>query len=138
MNRPSFIAAASAASAAVMLVLAGCTSTPAPTPTATVTVRVTEQAQLQGVVDLLNKFTDPFEMPDVVGMQLDEARNLLREEGAVLIDRQDATGQERTVLLGKNWTVCEQTPEAGEEASKIGSVVLFAVKTNETCPESIG
>ena len=138
MNRAAFVASVSAASAAAMLILAGCTSTPTPTPTATVTVRVTEEAQLQGVVDLLNKFTDPFEMPDVVGMQLDEARNLLREEGAVLIDRQDATGQERTVLLGKNWTVCEQTPEAGEETSKIGSVVLFAVKTNETCPETIG
>src|SRR6187402_2391304 len=137
MNRRSYVAASLAASA-VLISLAGCTGAPAPTPTATVTVRVTEEAQLQGVVDLLNKFTDPFEMPDVVGMQLDEARELLREEGAVLIDRQDATGQERTVLLGKNWTVCEQSPEAGEEASKIGSVVLFAVKNNETCPESIG
>lgn len=124
--------------ASVAVAMAGCSAEPAPTPTVTVTVSVTEEAQLQGVVDLLNKFTDPFVMPDVVGMQLDEARTLLRDEGAVLIDRQDATGEGRTVLLGKNWKVCEQTPEADTEASKIGSVVLFAVKTDETCPATIG
>ena len=137
MNRRSYVAASLAASA-ILLSLAGCTGAPAPTPTATVTVRVTEEAQLQGVVDLLNKFTDPFEMPDVVGMQLDEARELLREEGAVLIDRQDASGAGRTVLLGKNWVVCEQVPEAGEETAKVGTITLFAVRKDETCPETIG
>lgn len=136
MNPRALVACVLVASAAV--VLAGCSAEPAPTPTVTVTVAVTEEAQLQGIVDIVNKFTDPFVMPDVVGMPLDEARTLLRDEGAVLIDRQDATGQERTVLLGKNWKVCEQSPEEGEETSKIGSVVLFAVKTDETCPANIG
>jgi hypothetical protein len=136
MTSRIFLAGVIGASAA--LVVAGCSTTPQPTPTVTVTVTATEEAQLQGVVDLLNKFTDPLEMPDVVGLPLDEARQELRDAGAVLIDRQDATGQGRTVLLGKNWTVCEQTPEAGEETSKVGSVVLFVVKTNETCPEVIG
>jgi hypothetical protein len=136
MRSRTLLAAVIGASAA--LVLAACSTTPQPTPTVTVTVTATEEAQLQGVVDLLNKFTDPLEMPDVVGMPLDEARQVLRDAGAVLIDRQDATGQGRTVLLGKNWIVCEQTPEAGEEASKIASVVLFAVRTDEQCPETIG
>lgn len=136
MNSRFLVLGAAAASAAFML--AGCTSAPEPTPTVTVTVTATEEAQLQGVVDLLNKFTDPIVMPDVVGLPLDEARQILRDEGAVLIDRQDATGQGRTVLLGKNWVVCEQQPDAGEETSKVGSVVLFAVRKDETCPATIG
>jgi beta-lactam-binding protein with PASTA domain len=136
MNSRSLLPVVAAVSTA--LILAGCTSVPEPTPTVTVTVTATQEAQLQGVVDLLNKFTDPLEMPDVVGLPLDEARQILRDEGAVLIDRQDATGQGRTVLLGKNWLVCEQQPEAGQETSKVGSVVLFVVRKDETCPATIG
>jgi beta-lactam-binding protein with PASTA domain len=136
MNSRSLLPVVAAISTA--LILAGCTSVPEPTPTVTVTVTATQEAQLQGVVDLLNKFTDPLEMPDVVGLPLDEARQILRDEGAVLIDRQDATGQGRTVLLGKNWLVCEQQPEAGQETSKVGSVVLFVVRKDETCPATIG
>ena len=73
-------------------------------------------------------------MPDVVGMVLQDAQDLLQAQGSYLMDQEDASGQGRLQLLDSNWKVCSQAPPPGAALSATTVVTLSAVKLDETCP----
>ena len=73
-------------------------------------------------------------MPDVVGMVLQDAQDLLQSTGSCLMDQVDATGQSRFQLLDSNWKVCAQEPASGEALTATTLVRLSAVKLDESCP----
>lgn len=73
-------------------------------------------------------------MPDVVGMVLQDAQDLLQSKGSYLMDQVDATGQSRFQLLDSNWVVCAQEPASGEALTATTMVRLSAVKLDESCP----
>lgn len=75
-----------------------------------------------------------FEMPDVVGMNLQEAQDLLQSLGSYMLDQQDASGEDRLQLLDSNWKVCSQQPAPGVESPLEATVVLASVKSDEYCP----
>jgi hypothetical protein len=69
-------------------------------------------------------------MPNFVGKGLAAARGSL--PGNASITSQDASGQDRIIILESNWKVCSQDPEAGVPFT--GQPVTFtAVKTDEAC-----
>ncbi|MEV7972949.1 PASTA domain-containing protein [Cellulomonas sp. NPDC089187] len=76
---------------------------------------------------------ETFVMPDVVGMNLQEAQELLQSHGSYLMDQEDASGRRRPQLRDSNWQVCAQVPEPGVESPTTVMVELSAVKLGETC-----
>ncbi|MTE20245.1 hypothetical protein F0L17_14230 [Streptomyces sp. TRM43335] len=70
-------------------------------------------------------------MPDLVGDSVRIAHQTLPSNASITTT--DASGQDRIVINGANWTVCTQTPAAGT-AFDGEPVELTAVKVGETCP----
>lgn len=114
------------------LVLAGCTVQAAPVETVTVEAQPTqsettsETAEAAEVMDLV--------VPDLVGVNTYDAEAELEAMGFLEINSQDATSEERLVLLTSNWYVCETIPAAGETQQSNRTVVLLSVKNSESCP----
>ena len=117
---------------------------PGPTPYVTVTVSATETvtaepgAGVGGVVedaieDAIDSATE-IVMPDVVGMNLQEAQDLLQNMGSYFMDQEDASGEGRLQIDDSNWQVCKQDPKPGETLSLVDVVTLSSVKGNEDCP----
>lgn len=77
---------------------------------------------------------ETFKMPNVVGMNLQDAQDLLQSLGSYAMDQQDASGRGRLQLLDRNWTVCTQDPAPGTKADISGIVTLASVKLDEYCP----
>ena len=77
---------------------------------------------------------ETFSMPKVVGMNLQDAQDLLQSLGSYLMDQRDATGQGRLQLLDRNWTVCSQEPAPGTKTDISEIVTLSSVKLDEYCP----
>jgi len=75
-----------------------------------------------------------FTMPEVVGMNLQDAQDLLQSRGSYLLDQADATSQDRFQLLDAQWQVCHQLPAAGSHVLKTRIVRLDVVKLDENCP----
>jgi len=75
-----------------------------------------------------------FVMPDVVGMYLQDAQNLLQKLGSYAMDQQDATGKGRNQVWDRNWKVCTQEPAVEAVIPVDTVVVLGAVKLKERCP----
>jgi beta-lactam-binding protein with PASTA domain len=70
-------------------------------------------------------------MPDFHEKSVKAARGALDSGTSITVN--DASGQDRMVLLESNWQVCTQTPKAG--ATLNGQpVTLTAVKYGEACP----
>jgi hypothetical protein len=72
-------------------------------------------------------------LPNLVGMQLDEARTKARTAGFSHVALHDATGGGRRVIRESNWMVCFQTPAAGSKDTG-GTVDLGVVKRSDECP----
>ncbi|MDP2013152.1 MAG: PASTA domain-containing protein, partial [Actinomycetota bacterium] len=79
------------------------------------------------------ELSDTFAMPNVVGMVLQDAQDLLQSKGSYLMDQVDATGLGRMQLLDSNWKVCSQQPVPGTPVSIADFVTLSAVKLSESC-----
>lgn len=75
-----------------------------------------------------------FTMPDVIGMNLQDAQDQLQALGSYLMDQEDASGKGRIQINDSNWKVCSQQPLAGEQVPTSTTVVLSSVKTDESCP----
>lgn len=75
-----------------------------------------------------------FTMPNLTGMVLQDAQDLLQASGSYFMDQEDATGEGRMQLNDSNWQVCSQEPAAGETVGTEATVLLRAVKLDETCP----
>ncbi|MFJ8112121.1 hypothetical protein [Streptomyces sp. NPDC096132] len=70
-------------------------------------------------------------MPNFAGKSVKAARAALDSGTSITVE--DASGDERFILVESNWKVCTQTPKAG--ANLNGQPVEFtAVKFEESCP----
>ncbi|GAA2062272.1 PASTA domain-containing protein [Williamsia deligens] len=69
-------------------------------------------------------------MPSVVCMNLQEAQDLIQQQGVFFSRSHDATGQGRRQVLDRNWVVVEQSPAPGTPISE-GDADLGAVKIGE-------
>ncbi|MDX2644441.1 hypothetical protein PV341_12835 [Streptomyces sp. PA03-1a] len=70
-------------------------------------------------------------MPDLTGTSLKVARTTLTPSTGITAE--DASGQDRFILMETNWKVCSQAPAAGTGLT--GQPVVFkAVKFGEACP----
>lgn len=79
-----------------------------------------------------------FTMPNVVGMGLQDAQDLLQSQGSYLLDQQDASGLGRLQMIDSNWKVCTQSPAPGSSVGVQSTVQLGAVKLDESCPGAGG
>ncbi len=70
-------------------------------------------------------------MPDFKGKSVNAARGALDSGTSLTVE--DATPEDRWILVESNWQVCTQKPAAGV-ALKGQPVTLTAVKFGETCP----
>jgi beta-lactam-binding protein with PASTA domain len=71
-------------------------------------------------------------MPNVVGMNLQAAQNLIQSEADVFYSRSfDCTGQGRNQIVDSNWVVVTQTPSPGSPISE-GTANLGVVKIGES------
>ena len=70
-------------------------------------------------------------MPAVVCMNLQDAQDLIQENGVFYSRSNDATGEGRNQVIDSNWVVVGQTPEAGTPITE-GDPVLSVVKIGET------
>jgi beta-lactam-binding protein with PASTA domain len=80
------------------------------------------------------------EVEDFVGMGLQAAQDAAQNDGIYNLDSTDATGQGRMQLWDRNWTVCAQTPAAGETMSADDTLTFDTVKSSEgeTCDDPTG
>lgn len=76
--------------------------------------------------------TETAELPDVVGIDMDSAQDLLKVFGFNYVVDEDQTGQDRLQILDNEWKVCTQDPAPGTERVEV-LVTLTAVKMGETC-----
>lgn len=79
-----------------------------------------------------------FKMPNLVGMNLQNAQNEVQKNGIFFSRSHDLRGS-RAQVLDSNWQVCIQTPAAGthikgKAADFEGAIDLGVVKLTETCP----
>ncbi len=70
-------------------------------------------------------------MPDFSGKSVKAARAAL--DSSTSITTEDASSENRFILIESNWQVCSQTPKAGTKLN--GQPITFkAVKFGESCP----
>jgi len=67
------------------------------------------------------------QMPNVVGMNLQDAQDLIQEHGVFLSLSEDATGQDRNQFIDSNWVVVGQNIEPGQPFGE-GDAVLSVIK----------
>lgn len=76
---------------------------------------------------------ETFIMPNVIGMNLQLAQDLLQSKGSYLVDQEDFKGLGRFQLIDSNWKVCSQAPAAGKRVLTSTLVTLSSVKLSERC-----
>lgn len=113
-----------ALSSIVSALTGGNSPTDAAEPTQTV-----EETQTQDAVQSLS-------VPDLVGQNTSDALDELEALGFTEAVAQDASYEERNVLLASNWFVCELRPSPGTTLDSNQTVVLLSVKNSEACPNS--
>lgn len=74
-----------------------------------------------------------FTMPQVVGMNLQSAQDLLQLKGSYILDQVDHKGLLRVQVLDSNWKVCKQSPASGKVILASTVVTLSSVKLTERC-----
>jgi hypothetical protein len=75
--------------------------------------------------------TDCIQVPDVVGKDHQLAQDTMQAAGLYALAEEDASGQDRLLMLDRNWTTVEQRPEAGECVAQDTEVLLSALKDDE-------
>lgn len=70
-------------------------------------------------------------VPDVVGMNHQEAQDLLQSRGLYMLQEEDATGQHRLLLWDRNWVVVRQDPKAGSRVREDETITLYSKKIGE-------
>ncbi|MFC8921966.1 hypothetical protein [Cellulosimicrobium sp. NPDC057127] len=109
---------------------------PAPSPSASEVApdAATAETEPQAVAEAEAEVEATFEMPSVVGHNLQDAQDLLQTLDSFVMDQVDATGLERLAVNDSNWTVCAQDPVPGTVVPISTVVTLSAVKLDEVCP----
>lgn len=72
-------------------------------------------------------------MPDVLCMNLQDAQDLIQENGVFFSRSADASGKGRNQIVDSNWVVVGQTPAVGALIGE-GDAVLSVVKIGEPSP----
>lgn len=71
------------------------------------------------------------ELPNVVGMGLQDAQDAMQAAGFWFLRDKDDTGQDRFQIFDRNWVVTRQSPEAGKKVSAASFVTLYAKKKTD-------
>ena len=126
--------------ASVAIAVTGCAGTPSATVTATVTETAisTPTAQTSPLVVPTQGVSSPAQteasevvsapepgvivVPDMVGQNYQDAQDVWRASGLVVVPAEDATGANRLALLDSNWYVVAQTPSGGTEVEPGSSI----------------
>lgn len=115
--------------AAVAFALAGCGGMPAATVTVTETATKTAGAPTpnQQSSDSANEVgsapePDIVVVADMVGQNYQDAQDVWRASGLIVIPAEDATGANRLPFIDSNWYVVGQTPVGGTEVAPGGSI----------------
>ncbi|RJL34095.1 PASTA domain-containing protein [Bailinhaonella thermotolerans] len=119
----------------VAAAVAGCGGG-APAPDATVTVTARESPPPESPPPAPTPTGAPpaagrKALPDVVGMNLQEAQDTMQAAGFFVLNDKDATGKNRFQVNDRNWVVTRQEPPAGEEVPPETPVTLWAKKIGE-------
>lgn len=77
---------------------------------------------------------ETFEMPALVGVDLQLAQDTLQALDSWVLDQTDASGLGRMQINDSNWSVCAQDPPPGSVVPISTVVTLASVKLDETCP----
>ncbi|WP_326954659.1 PASTA domain-containing protein [Amycolatopsis sp. NBC_01286] len=70
-------------------------------------------------------------VPDVSGMNHQDAQNAMQKAGLYNLREVDGTGQGRALLIDRNWIQTGQDPAPGTEVQPDAVITLTAVKTAE-------
>ena len=70
-------------------------------------------------------------VPDVSGMNHQDAQNAMQKAGLYNLCEVDGTGQGRALLIDRNWVQTGQDPAPGTEVRPDAVITLTAVKINE-------
>lgn len=108
-------------------------------PVATETQAATQTQQPEASAEETAEVSAPvvsLNVPDLVGQNTDDALDELLALGFTEASAQDATYEERLVLVRSNWYVCETRPAAGTTLDSDKTIVLLSVKNTEDCPSA--
>lgn len=104
---------------------------------ATVTTIVVGSVMVSGGGSNMNSSSGPVEIPNVVGMNLQEAQDCLQSYGFWNLDDQPEPGEPRFQVNDSNWTVTSQTP-TGTASSSDARVTLHSRRdgggSSKSCP----
>ncbi len=75
--------------------------------------------------------TAPGTVPDVVCANLQDAQDALRRAGFLILTSKDGSGQQRLVLVDRNWVVIGQSVKAGTQPGLTTHIELTVVKYGE-------
>lgn len=70
-------------------------------------------------------------VPNVVGKDHQLAQDTMQGAGLYKLAEEDATGQGRSLLIDRNWTVVSQAPKAGSMVSEDRTITLRSKKDDE-------
>jgi beta-lactam-binding protein with PASTA domain len=70
-------------------------------------------------------------VPDVSGMNHQDAQDTMQKAGLYNLREIDGTGQGRMLVIDRNWVQTGQDPAAGTEVPADAVITLTAVKTGE-------
>ncbi|MFG1646234.1 PASTA domain-containing protein [Amycolatopsis sp. NPDC049252] len=70
-------------------------------------------------------------VPDVSGMNHQDAQNAMQKAGLYNLREVDGTGQGRALLIDRNWVQTGQDPAPGTEVQPDAVITLTAVKITE-------
>ncbi len=134
------------AGVAAALTLAGCAAAPqaapaptvtvtaeaAPTPTVTVTADpAPKAAATKAAEDRSAGNSGTFTVPNAVGMNYQDAQDLWRSKGLVVLPAEDATGANRMPMIDSGWVVLGQDPKPGTPATDGDSITALVKKYSD-------
>ncbi|WP_284747176.1 PASTA domain-containing protein [Amycolatopsis sp. RTGN1] len=125
MNRPIRLAAALVLGTGLAACGAGPAGSPASTGTSAPTGAETTAAPPATTSAALIK------VPDVSGMDHQDAQNAMQRAGLYNLREVDGTGQGRMLVLDRNWVQTGQDPAPGTEVPADAVITLTAVKKTD-------
>lgn len=70
-------------------------------------------------------------VPNVVGKDHQLAQDTMQTAGLYGLAEKDATGQGRSLIIDRNWTVVSQSPKAGTKVTEDATITLRSKKDGE-------
>jgi hypothetical protein len=117
------------------LLAGGCGQSPSPgsgSSQATATQTVTETAGPSAVPVSSPPAADgDIVVPDVSGMNHQDAQNKMQAAGLYNLREVDSTGKHRAMILDRNWCQTGQDPKPGAKVGKHTVITLYARKCDE-------